>query len=32
MQAGVGHYGLFSGKSGNNEIYPLLRDSVHVNS
>jgi poly(3-hydroxybutyrate) depolymerase len=32
MQAGVGHYGVFSGKRWNNEIYPLLRDFVHVNS
>jgi hypothetical protein len=31
MQAGVGHYGVFSGKRWNNEIYPLLRDFVHVN-
>ncbi len=32
MQAGVGHYGVFSGKRWNNEIYPLLRDFIHVNS
>jgi polyhydroxyalkanoate depolymerase len=32
MQAGVGHYGVFSGKKWNNEIYPLLRDFVHLNS
>ena len=32
MQAGVGHYGVFRGKKWNNEIYPLLRDFVHVNS
>lgn len=32
MQAGVGHYGVFSGKKWNNEIYPLLRDFIHVNS
>jgi poly(3-hydroxybutyrate) depolymerase len=32
MQAGAGHYGVFSGKRWNNEIYPLLRDFVHVNS
>jgi polyhydroxyalkanoate depolymerase len=32
MQAGVGHYGVFSGKKWNSEIYPLLRDFVHVNS
>jgi poly(3-hydroxybutyrate) depolymerase len=32
MQAGVGHYGVFSGKKWNNDIYPLLRDFIHVNS
>jgi poly(3-hydroxybutyrate) depolymerase len=32
MQAGVGHYGVFSGKKWNNEIYPMLRDFIHVNS
>jgi poly-beta-hydroxyalkanoate depolymerase len=32
MQAGIGHDGVFSGKRWNNEIYPLLRDFVHVNS
>ncbi|WP_375411530.1 polyhydroxyalkanoate depolymerase [uncultured Bradyrhizobium sp.] len=32
MQAGVGHYGVFSGRRWNTEIYPLLRDFVHVNS
>ena len=32
LQAGVGHYGVFSGKRWNNEIYPLLRDFVHVNA
>jgi poly(3-hydroxybutyrate) depolymerase len=32
MQAGVGHYGVFSGRKWNNEIYPLLRDFVHVNA
>ncbi len=32
MQAGVGHYGVFSGKKWNGEIYPLLRDFIHVNS
>nr|WP_210349566.1 hypothetical protein [Bradyrhizobium agreste] len=32
IQAGVGHYGVFSGKRWNNEIYPLLHDFVHLNS
>src|SRR5260370_26640780 len=30
MQAGVGHYGVFSGRGSNNEIYPLLPGFVHV--
>ena len=32
LQAGVGHYGVFSGRKWNNEIYPLLRDFIHLNS
>jgi poly(3-hydroxybutyrate) depolymerase len=32
MQAGVGHYGVFSGRRWNTEVYPLLRDFVHMNS
>jgi polyhydroxyalkanoate depolymerase len=32
MQAGVGHYGVFSGRRWNTEIYPLLRDFVHLNA
>lgn len=32
MQAGVGHYGVFSGKRWNNEIYPLVRDFIHMNA
>ena len=32
MQAGVGHYGVFSGRRWSNEIYPLLRDFIHINS
>jgi len=32
MRAGMGHYGVFNGRHCNNEIYPLLRDFVHVNS
>src|SRR6202165_5005082 len=32
MQAGVGHCGVFSGRRWNTEIYPLLRDFVHINS
>jgi polyhydroxyalkanoate depolymerase len=28
MQAGVGHYGVFSGNRWNNQIYPLLRNVI----
>ncbi len=30
VQAGVGHYGVFSGRRWQNQIYPLVRDVVHV--
>ncbi|MEO8003320.1 MAG: polyhydroxyalkanoate depolymerase [Betaproteobacteria bacterium] len=30
IQAGVGHYGVFSGKRWNNNIYPVVRDVIHV--
>jgi poly(3-hydroxybutyrate) depolymerase len=30
VQAGVGHYGVFSGKRWQQQIYPLLRDTIHV--
>jgi polyhydroxyalkanoate depolymerase len=30
VQAGVGHYGVFSGRRWQNHIYPLLRDVIHV--
>ncbi len=30
VQAGVGHYGVFSGRRWQNQIYPLLRDVIHV--
>jgi len=32
VQTGVGHYGVFSGRRWNREIYPLLRDMIHVMS
>jgi polyhydroxyalkanoate depolymerase len=32
LQAGAGHYGVFSGRRWTNEIYPLLRDFIHVNA
>ena len=30
IQAGVGHYGVFSGKRWNNNIYPVVRAVIHV--
>ena len=30
MQAGVGHYGVFSGKRWENQIYPVVRDVIHT--
>jgi polyhydroxyalkanoate depolymerase len=30
VQAGVGHYGVFSGKRWNSQIYPVVRDVIHV--
>ena len=30
VQAGVGHYGVFSGRRWQNHIYPLVRDVIHV--
>jgi poly(3-hydroxybutyrate) depolymerase len=27
---GVGHYGVFSGRRWENEIYPLVRDFIHL--
>lgn len=30
VQAGVGHYGVFSGKRWQNHIYPVVRDLIHV--
>jgi poly(3-hydroxybutyrate) depolymerase len=29
MQPGVGHYGVFSGRRWQNEIYPLVRDMIY---
>src|SRR5246500_1665331 len=29
LQAGVGHYGVFSGRKWNDQIYPMLRDFIH---
>jgi poly(3-hydroxybutyrate) depolymerase len=30
MQAGAGHYGVFSGRRWNNHIYPVVREAIHV--
>jgi poly(3-hydroxybutyrate) depolymerase len=30
VQAGVGHYGVFSGKRWRSQIYPVVRDVIHV--
>ncbi len=30
VQAGVGHYGVFSGRRWRNQIYPVVRDVIHV--
>ncbi|PNG25180.1 poly(3-hydroxybutyrate) depolymerase [Methylocella silvestris] len=32
VQTGVGHYGTFSGRRWNNEIYPKLRDVIEMSS
>jgi poly(3-hydroxybutyrate) depolymerase len=29
LQAGVGHYGVFSGRRWHNEIYPIVRDMIY---
>lgn len=30
VQAGVGHYGVFSGRRWQNHIYPVVRDVIHI--
>jgi polyhydroxyalkanoate depolymerase len=30
MAAGVGHYGVFSGKRWQQQVYPIVRDMIHV--
>ena len=32
LQAGVGHYGVFSGRQWNQQIYPRVRDVIHSSS
>jgi polyhydroxyalkanoate depolymerase len=30
VQPGVGHYGVFSGRRWQNQVYPVVRDVIHV--
>jgi poly(3-hydroxybutyrate) depolymerase len=30
VQTGAGHYGVFSGRRWNNEVYPVLRQLIHM--
>jgi poly(3-hydroxybutyrate) depolymerase len=30
VQTGVGHYGVFSGRRWDNEVYPMVRDFIHL--
>jgi poly(3-hydroxybutyrate) depolymerase len=30
VQTGVGHYGVFSGRKWNEQIYPRVRDAIHA--
>jgi poly(3-hydroxybutyrate) depolymerase len=30
VQTGVGHYGVFSGRRWNNEVYPMVRDIIQM--
>jgi len=30
LQAGVGHYGVFSGSKWNTQIYPRVRETIHA--
>ena len=32
VQTAVGHYGVFSGRRWTNEVYPLVRDIIHINN
>lgn len=32
VQTGVGHYGVFSGKKWNQQIYPYVRDAIHASN
>jgi poly(3-hydroxybutyrate) depolymerase len=30
VQTGAGHYGVFSGRRWNNEVYPVVRDIIQM--
>ena len=30
VRTGVGHYGVFTGRRWSREIYPLVRDAIHI--
>jgi poly(3-hydroxybutyrate) depolymerase len=30
VQAGVGHYGVFSGRRWQGQIYPVIRETIHL--
>jgi poly(3-hydroxybutyrate) depolymerase len=32
VQTGVGHYGVFSGRKWNQQIYPRVRDAIHASN
>lgn len=32
VQTGVGHYGVFNGKRWDSQVYPLVRNAVHMNA
>jgi poly(3-hydroxybutyrate) depolymerase len=32
VQTGVGHYGVFSGRRWNNEVYPVVRDIIQMSN
>jgi polyhydroxyalkanoate depolymerase len=32
VQAGVGHYGVFSGRRWNQQIYPVVRETIHMSA
>jgi poly-beta-hydroxyalkanoate depolymerase len=30
VEPGAGHYGVFSGRRWNNNIYPVVREAIHA--